>query len=79
MRLVAEKLDATTIVSVGHRPELEEFHDRKLVLGSEKGGAKLVQDEDLTRHRRPLFNRPWFLGGADPGAEHDEHSKGSPR
>jgi putative ATP-binding cassette transporter len=69
MRLVAEKLDATTIVSVGHRPELEEFHDRKLVLGAQKDGAKLIKDEDLTRHGRSLFHRPWFLGGDDSPAE----------
>jgi putative ATP-binding cassette transporter len=71
MRLVAEKLDATTIVSVGHRPELEEFHDRKLVLGAQKDGAKLIKDEDLTRHGRSFFHRPWFLGGDDSPAEPD--------
>jgi putative ATP-binding cassette transporter len=78
MRFVAERLDATTIVSVGHRPELEEFHDRKLVLGSQKDGAKLVKDEDLTQHRRALFHRPWFLRGSGPSSEPADHSSDSP-
>ena len=77
MRLVSERLDATTIVSVGHRPELEEFHDRKLVLGAQENGAKLVQDEDLTQHHRSLFQRPWFLGGSDASRARGEPPSGS--
>lgn len=54
MTLVREQLPNTTIVSVGHRPELEEFHDRKLVLEYRKGGARIVSDERLfdTQGRR---------------------------
>jgi putative ATP-binding cassette transporter len=65
LNLVSERLEATTIVSVGHRPELEEFHDRKLVLESKEGGAKLVKDEDLAPKlgRRGFFRRPKFLRG----------------
>jgi putative ATP-binding cassette transporter len=32
-RLLAEKLPATTIVSIGHRSTLEAFHQRNVVLG----------------------------------------------
>jgi len=48
MTLVQKQLPNTTIVSVGHRPELEEFHDRKLILEYRKGGARIVSDEILT-------------------------------
>jgi ABC-type dipeptide/oligopeptide/nickel transport system ATPase subunit len=41
MKLLTDELKATTIVSVGHRPELEQFHDRKITLERRRGGAKL--------------------------------------
>src|SRR4029077_18717622 len=47
MKLLADELKATTIVSVGHRPELEQFHDRKITLERRRGGAKLVTDIEL--------------------------------
>ena len=37
MQLLTERLHAT-LVSVGHRPELEAFHERKLVLEAHAGG-----------------------------------------
>ena len=43
----ADELNDATIVSVGHRPELEAFHSRKIVLGRRKGGARLVSDIEL--------------------------------
>jgi putative ATP-binding cassette transporter len=54
MNLIQEKLPKTTIISVGHRPELEKFHERKLVLEARKEGAKLARDIDISkvRHRR---------------------------
>jgi putative ATP-binding cassette transporter len=45
MNLVAERLPETAIVSVGHRPELEAFHERKVNLVRRKGGAKLITGE----------------------------------
>ena len=36
-----------TVVSVGHRPELEAFHTRKLVLEHREEGARLVRDVAL--------------------------------
>jgi putative ATP-binding cassette transporter len=49
MRLLLERLPEATIVSVGHRPELEAFHTRKLVLEYHPEGARLVGDEPLQR------------------------------
>ena len=47
MTLLRERLPEATVVSVGHRPELEAFHDRKLVLALHSEGARLVRDESL--------------------------------
>jgi len=47
MRLVLEQLPESTLISVGHRVELEAFHTRKLVLEYRKDGARLVKDEAL--------------------------------
>jgi putative ATP-binding cassette transporter len=47
MRLVLERLPDATVISVGHRPELEAFHTRKLVLEHRADGARLVSDEAL--------------------------------
>jgi vitamin B12/bleomycin/antimicrobial peptide transport system ATP-binding/permease protein len=49
MKLVHERLPKTTIISVGHRPELEKFHERKLVLEAREEGAKLARDIDLSK------------------------------
>jgi putative ATP-binding cassette transporter len=47
MRLVMERLPEATVVSVGHRAELEAFHKRKLVLEYHREGARLVHDQSL--------------------------------
>ena len=64
MKLLLERLPKATIISVGHRPELEAFHTRKLVLEYRTDGARLVRDEYLRRPLRrsaellsSLFNR----------------------
>lgn len=49
MRLVLERLPEATVISVGHRPELEAFHTRKLVLEYRPDGARLVRDEALKK------------------------------
>jgi vitamin B12/bleomycin/antimicrobial peptide transport system ATP-binding/permease protein len=63
MDMVTKELPKATIVSVGHRAELEAFHSRKIVLERRKGGAKLVSDVDLIprKGRRRLLGR--FLRG----------------
>jgi vitamin B12/bleomycin/antimicrobial peptide transport system ATP-binding/permease protein len=58
MRLLLEKLPDATVVSVGHRPELEQFHSRKLVLAHHSEGARLVRDESL---RSPFRRTARFL------------------
>jgi vitamin B12/bleomycin/antimicrobial peptide transport system ATP-binding/permease protein len=44
MELLTKELSATTIVSVAHRPELEMFHDRKITLERQRGGATFATD-----------------------------------
>ena len=48
MHLINERMPRATVISVGHRPELEAFHERKLVLEHRKEGAELIRDEYLT-------------------------------
>lgn len=50
MQLLVEQ--AITVLSVGHRPELEQFHSRKIELARREGGAKLVRDIELGEPRR---------------------------
>ncbi len=49
MAHLSERPEQTTLVSVGHRPELEAFHNRKIMLERRHGGAKLVSDIKLVR------------------------------
>jgi vitamin B12/bleomycin/antimicrobial peptide transport system ATP-binding/permease protein len=49
MAHLSERPEETTLVSVGHRPELEAFHSRKITLERRRGGAKLVADIRLVR------------------------------
>jgi putative ATP-binding cassette transporter len=42
MEMLGEELPEIAVISVGHRAELEAFHDRKLNLVRRKGGARLV-------------------------------------
>jgi putative ATP-binding cassette transporter len=54
MELLTKELIATAIVSIAHRPELEVFHDRKITLERQRGGARFatdthpVHDQDFT-------------------------------
>ncbi len=59
MGLLSEELKERTIVSVAHRPELEQFHSRKIMLERRKGGARLVSDIDLIprKGRKRLLSR----------------------
>jgi putative ATP-binding cassette transporter len=49
MQLMLERLPEATVVSVGHRAELEAFHTRKLVLEYRPEGARLVRDQRLRK------------------------------
>ena len=59
MELMTKELPKATVVSVAHRPELEAFHSRKILLERRKGGAKLVSDVDLIpgKGKRGLLGR----------------------
>ncbi|HEV7339391.1 MULTISPECIES: ABC transporter ATP-binding protein/permease [Bosea] len=64
--LLEEDLAAATVISVGHRPGLEDFHDRKITLEKRQAGAHLTS--------RRLGKSLWrlFRGRAaanDPAAE----------
>jgi vitamin B12/bleomycin/antimicrobial peptide transport system ATP-binding/permease protein len=48
-----------TVISVGHRPELESYHDRKITLERRRGSTRLVSDVSLVpkpRLRDALWN-----------------------
>ena len=67
LELIEKHLPATTILSVGHRPELEAFHERKIVLETRPGGARIVSDEDLPQVARGGFmRRLWRRRGSEP-------------
>lgn len=56
--LIGTELAHATIVSVGHRPALEDFHDRKITLEKRQAGAHLAAGR-MTRPFWRLFrNRP---------------------
>jgi hypothetical protein len=44
MGLLSQEFEHATVVSVGHRSELEALHGRKIVLQRGRQGAKLVSD-----------------------------------
>jgi putative ATP-binding cassette transporter len=57
MELLVER-EGMTLLSVGHRPELEAFHTRKIQLERRSGGAKLVHDVALIEAmHRALWRR----------------------
>ncbi len=60
MALLTEQLAGTTVVSVGHRPELEAFHSRKIVLERRRGGAKFVTDIQLVRKPPGRLIKSWL-------------------
>ena len=58
MELLVREPDHATLISVGHRPELELFHTRKIVLERRRGGTRLVSDIHLEEnHPRGLIRR----------------------
>ena len=59
MALLSDELKHATVISVGHRPELEAFHSRKIVLERKRGAARFVSDIHLVPRpgRTRLINR----------------------
>ena len=64
MELLSHELKEATIVSIGHRPELTAFHERKLVLKHGRRGTKLVSDTATTTEPISLINREHVFRGA---------------
>jgi vitamin B12/bleomycin/antimicrobial peptide transport system ATP-binding/permease protein len=61
MDKLIRKSARTTLISVGHRPELESYHDRKITLERRRGSTRLVSDISLapkSRLRDTLWS--WF-------------------
>jgi vitamin B12/bleomycin/antimicrobial peptide transport system ATP-binding/permease protein len=44
MQLLSREFKHATVVSIGHRPELADFHDRSIVLKAGRKGARLASD-----------------------------------
>jgi putative ATP-binding cassette transporter len=65
MEILGKYLEKATVLSVGHRPELEAFHERKLVMESQKDGARLARDINIMsqeqRERRKRRGWKWRL------------------
>jgi putative ATP-binding cassette transporter len=57
MDLLRKHLEKATVLSVGHRPELEAFHDRKLVMEARKDGARLARDINIVSSPRRRRSR----------------------
>ncbi|MCL2428977.1 MAG: ABC transporter ATP-binding protein/permease, partial [Alphaproteobacteria bacterium] len=61
MELVSCELCEATVVSIGHRSELVEFHHRSITLAAAPGGARIVSDRGLPRrdaHRPAVSGAP---------------------
>jgi len=73
MTLLLERLPEATVLSVGHRAELDAFHSRKLVLEHHPEGAKLLSDDSLAwtfrRSARLLARLVSGESAPDPSAE----------
>jgi vitamin B12/bleomycin/antimicrobial peptide transport system ATP-binding/permease protein len=52
MELFRGELDHVTLISVGHRVELEDYHERKLTLHRHATRVEMSADEDIKRGRR---------------------------
>lgn len=49
MAVITRELPQATIISVGHRPELEAYHDRKLTIARRIDGAVISADHPIRR------------------------------
>jgi putative ATP-binding cassette transporter len=47
MEKLVQRSARTTLISVGHRPELESYHNRKITLERRRGTTRLVSDISL--------------------------------
>jgi vitamin B12/bleomycin/antimicrobial peptide transport system ATP-binding/permease protein len=49
MRMLLQELRDATVISIGHRPELADFHPRKIILRRGHSGARVVSDVNSVR------------------------------
>jgi vitamin B12/bleomycin/antimicrobial peptide transport system ATP-binding/permease protein len=63
MQLITDQPEIT-LLSIGHRPELEAFHTRKIELARRKRGAQLVRDVELGEPTGQAMRR-WFRRWSD--------------
>ncbi|CAN5801161.1 ABC transporter ATP-binding protein/permease [soil metagenome] len=68
MRLLAEEMPETAVVSIGHRPGLEAFHTRELVLEPGKEGAHLRARKNEGRPLRDIYRTMAAVSRAEPPA-----------
>jgi putative ATP-binding cassette transporter len=74
MSLFKDELKSTSLLTIGHRPGLDQFHDRTLTLVKAPEGAHLV------RKRRPLpYAGPAALGGTPNRRRADATGAGGAR
>jgi len=66
MHLLCREFEDATVLSIGHRSELEAFHSRKIVLKRVCGGAKFVSDIYLFPTRVSRGARPGTGLHSDP-------------
>jgi putative ATP-binding cassette transporter len=81
MQKLGERLPKTAIISVGHRPELEAFHERKVKLVRREGGAKLLPGEVVAPPINLLstFMKRWRAAPAASPATPTATSADAPR
>jgi vitamin B12/bleomycin/antimicrobial peptide transport system ATP-binding/permease protein len=49
MRTLWQELKDATVISIGHRPELADFHHRKIMLRRGHSGARVISDVNSVR------------------------------
>ena len=67
MRLLAEELPGTAVISIGHRPGLEAFHTRELILEPGEEGAQL-RARTSQRGLRDIYRKMAAASRAEPVA-----------
>ena len=75
MELLVDR-QGLTLLSVGHRPELEAFHTRKVELERRPEGAKLVRDFELLE---PMHRAFWQRLRRFGGRRNTSNTRGKPK
>jgi putative ATP-binding cassette transporter len=57
MGMFADELSESTLISIAHRPGLDAFHDRTLLLVKSETGAKLVRQPQPVKRRHGMTKR----------------------